>query len=101
LDQARSGIRSGRAAAEKIAGTIKRGTEAPRLIYPNNLDGTVVVPPLAASLPPRSAQSWGMARPQKITFGDMRDMGVRGILILLRRLQVQPSHHDQRRSMGR
>jgi hypothetical protein len=33
-------------------------------------------------LPPRSAESWAMVdRPQKITFGEMRDTGVRGILI--------------------
>jgi hypothetical protein len=34
--------------------------------------------PLAASLPPRSTQSWGMsafARPTKITFAEMRDAG--------------------------
>jgi hypothetical protein len=37
---------------------------------------------LAASLRARSAESWGMPdRPQKITFADMRDMGVRGLLI--------------------
>jgi hypothetical protein len=37
---------------------------------------------LAASLRARSAESLGMAgRPQKITFAEMRDTGVRGILI--------------------
>ena len=30
----------------------------------------------------RSAESWGMSdRPQKITFAEMRDSGVRGILV--------------------
>jgi hypothetical protein len=39
---------------------------------------------LAASRPRRSTESLGMpepARPQKITFAEMRDMGVRGILV--------------------
>ncbi|SIO54266.1 hypothetical protein SAMN05443247_07745 [Bradyrhizobium erythrophlei] len=27
------------------------------------------------------ARSWAMALPQKITFGDMRSMGVRGVLV--------------------
>jgi hypothetical protein len=29
----------------------------------------------------RAARSWGMDRPQKITFAEMRDMGVRGLLV--------------------
>ena len=36
---------------------------------------------LAASPPPRSAESWGMPRPQKITFGEMRSTGVHSVLI--------------------
>jgi len=41
-----------------------------------------VVPPLAASLPPRSAQSFGhVCPPQKITLAEMRASGVRGVLI--------------------
>jgi hypothetical protein len=39
-----------------------------------------------------------MERPQKITFGEMRDMGVRGIGPLPG-LQVQPFTITQRRSM--
>ena len=35
----------------------------------------------AQSLPARLAESWGV-QPQKITFGEMRESGVRGILIL-------------------
>ena len=38
----------------------------------------------ATSPDDRSAESWGMpalTRPQKITFGEMRDSGVRGVLI--------------------
>jgi hypothetical protein len=40
------------------------------------------------------------ACPQKITFGEMRQTGVRGLLILLR-LSLQPLHRNQWRSMGR
>jgi hypothetical protein len=36
---------------------------------------------LVASPPPRSAESWGTPRPQKIAFGDLRESGVRGVLI--------------------
>jgi hypothetical protein len=36
---------------------------------------------VAASLRARSAESSGMSRPQKITFGEMRSSGVRGLLI--------------------
>ncbi|MBR0798616.1 hypothetical protein JQ615_24830 [Bradyrhizobium jicamae] len=36
---------------------------------------------LAAFRPAHSARSSGMTGPQKITFGDMRSMGVRGVLI--------------------
>jgi len=35
----------------------------------------------AQSLPARLAESWGV-QPQKITFGEMRESSVRGILIL-------------------
>jgi hypothetical protein len=31
-----------------------------------------------------------MSGPVKITFGELREMGIRELLILLRRLQVQP-----------
>jgi hypothetical protein len=40
------------------------------------------------------------AWPQKITFADMRDMGVRSLLILLLGLQVQPPGHHERRSVA-
>ena len=36
---------------------------------------------LAASLPAWSAQSSGMQRPQKITFGEMRSTGTRGLIV--------------------
>ena len=42
---------------------------------------SVLPQPLAASLPSRSAESWGMSRPQKLTFAEMRSSGVRVLLI--------------------
>jgi hypothetical protein len=40
---------------------------------------------LAASLPARSAGSWGVSTlPQKITFAQMRSSGVRGLLVYCR-----------------
>jgi hypothetical protein len=36
-------------------------------------------------------------RPQKITFGEMREMGVRGVL---RRLSLQPQHGDECRPLA-
>jgi hypothetical protein len=38
---------------------------------------------VAASTSARSAESWGHVQPssQKITFGELRDMGVRGVLV--------------------
>jgi len=41
-----------------------------------------------------------MKRPQKITFADVRDTGVRALLIL-RRLPLQPLDRDQRRWLAR
>jgi len=32
-------------------------------------------------LPSRSAESWGMQRPQKITFGEMRSTGTGGLIV--------------------
>jgi hypothetical protein len=40
-----------------------------------------------------------LAYPMKITFGEMRASGVRDLLIYLLRLQVQPFHDGQRRSL--
>jgi hypothetical protein len=40
-------------------------------------------------------------RPQKITFGELCDMGIRGVLILLRRLPLQPLDRGERRPVGR
>jgi len=40
-------------------------------------------------------------RPQKITFAEMRDSGVRGAPDLLRGLSQQPFDRDQRRAMAR
>jgi len=55
-----------------------------------------------ASLPGRSAESRGMSdRPQKITFSDMRDMGVRGLLICCSDYKMQPPDHHERRSVAR
>src|SRR5262249_44504938 len=53
---------------------------------PDGLLGYQIGPPqiLAASPPPRSAESWGMsapARSQKTTFAELREQGVCGILI--------------------
>jgi hypothetical protein len=39
-------------------------------------------------------------RPQKITFGEMRDMGVRGVLIYCRELSLQPLDRGQRRPLA-
>jgi hypothetical protein len=41
------------------------------------------------------------ARPVKITFAEMREQGVRGILIYCAGLPLQPLNRDQRRSMPR
>jgi hypothetical protein len=40
-------------------------------------------------------------RPTKITFGDMREMGMRGVLIYCSDYQWQPFDCDQRRSLAR
>jgi hypothetical protein len=40
------------------------------------------------------------ARQQKITFAEMSDMGVRGLLVYLRRLSLQPQHRDHRRRLA-
>jgi hypothetical protein len=46
----------------------------------------------AASIPNGSAESWSMSdRPQKITFRDMRESGVRGVLIYCS--DYRCSHH--------
>jgi hypothetical protein len=39
-----------------------------------------------------------MARPEKIIFGEMRDMGVRGLLIYCSDYKCSQLGHDQRRS---
>ena len=43
---------------------------------------------------------WGMPRPQKITFGQMRFSGVRGLLIYCSDYRCSPLDRDQRRSMA-
>ena len=40
-----------------------------------------------------------MSYPQKITFGEMRDSGVREVLVYCRDHKVQPPHHDGRGSL--
>jgi len=52
-------------------------TAVPRALYAN----AAKAQGLAASLLAGSARSWRMPRPQKITFGEMRESGVRGLLI--------------------
>jgi hypothetical protein len=42
-----------------------------------------------------------MERAQKITFGEMRESGVRGVLIYCSDYKVQPLDRCQRRSMAR
>jgi hypothetical protein len=41
-----------------------------------------------------------LTRQEKITFGEMRASGVRGLLILLLGLQVQPFDGNQRRRLA-
>ena len=41
-----------------------------------------------------------LARPQKITFAEMRASGVRGLLVYLPGLQVQPLTRYQRRCLA-
>jgi hypothetical protein len=55
---------------------------------------TVAIPTTLAAL------QWGIPGPQKITFGEMRSSGVRGLLIYWLRLSLQPLDRDQRRSMA-
>jgi hypothetical protein len=33
-------------------------------------------------MPPPLAESWGMDKPTKMTFGEMRESGVRGVIYL-------------------
>jgi len=47
-----------------------------------------------------AALQWGMPRPQKITFGEMRSSGDARSPDLLLRLSLQPFDRDQRRSMA-
>ena len=44
---------------------------------------------------------WAMTeRPTKITFAEMRDMGVRGLLVYCSRLPLQPLDRHQRRRLA-
>jgi hypothetical protein len=62
----------------------------------------IALNPRWPSPPPHWRNSWAMSdRPQKITFADLRDMGVRGLLIYCSEFPLQPLDRDQRRPLVR